>query len=58
MFKNFIDGDVYSFVERNIRERVLYIKRYEILVACVDILNFFHERKGILCSVFVGGRRP
>ena len=30
MFKNGVDGNVYSFVERNICEKVLYIERYEI----------------------------
>ena len=54
MFKNDIDGDVYSFVESNIGEKVLYVERYEIFVACVDILNFFIEKEGILCSAFVG----
>ena len=51
--KNSVDSDVYSFIERNIREKVLHIERYEIFVVCVDILNFLNEREEILCSVFV-----
>ena len=54
MFKKSNDVDVYNFVKRIVREKVLYIERYEILVACVDIPNFSNERERILCRVFVG----
>ena len=57
VFKNGIDGNVYSLVERNIREQVLYIERYDIFVVCVDILDFLNEREGNLCSVFVANMR-
>ena len=54
MFKNSNDVDAYNFVKKNVREKVLYIERYEIVVACVDIPNFSNERERILRRVFVG----